>query len=405
MKKIVTIASVAALVLSLVAGTEAEAAKKPALSKKKMSITVGKSKILKLKDTKKSAKWSVVSGKKRVALKNKKKASVKIVAKTAGKAKVQAKVGKKKLVCQITVKAKAAPTSTPTPAPTPANKPQVTAKPVTKVSQDEQSLKTFIASQKAKGATVSEDIYNTPEEYTWDLSGEEGKLINITWKEKNLQGDISFSAFKNLESLEIWSSCEVTSVDVTGNTNLKKLEITDTAITALDVSKNVELQDLSCNFNYLWSLDVTNNAKLRILDCSSNLIDELDVSKNKELESLDCYSNGLQELDLTNNVKIWDLSCGSNGFETLDVSMLPELVYLTLEGSKNITTLDISKNHKLVSITCTACHNLATLILNPEIVKIDIEDTAITEIDASNCLATPFVYGKEEDEYTLIPPQ
>lgn len=86
--------------------TKAEAAAaKPTLSKKKLTVQVGKTKTLKLKNNKKKTKWTIVSGKGKVALKNKKKNSVKIVGKKKGTAKVQVKVGKKKYTCKITIQA------------------------------------------------------------------------------------------------------------------------------------------------------------------------------------------------------------------------------------------------------------------------------------------------------------
>ncbi len=75
------------------------------LNKKKLSIAVGKTATLKLKGTKKRAKWTVKSGKKYIKLKAKKKASVKVYGVRKGTAKVQCKVGKKKLLCKVTVKA------------------------------------------------------------------------------------------------------------------------------------------------------------------------------------------------------------------------------------------------------------------------------------------------------------
>ena len=54
--------------------TSADAAKKKVkLSTKKLAVNVGQSKKLKLKNNKKKVKWSVVSGKKCVTLKAKKK--------------------------------------------------------------------------------------------------------------------------------------------------------------------------------------------------------------------------------------------------------------------------------------------------------------------------------------------
>ena len=80
------------------------AKKKVKLSKKSVTVTVGKTVKVKLKNNKKKVKWTVVSGKKNVKLSKKKKTGVTIHGKKAGKAKVQAKVGKKKFVCKVTVK-------------------------------------------------------------------------------------------------------------------------------------------------------------------------------------------------------------------------------------------------------------------------------------------------------------
>lgn len=108
----------AALLLGVSMPSSPAAAKKkaPKLSTKKVSISVGQKKTIKLKNGKKAV-WSIKSGKKVVSLSKKKKTSVVVKGKKAGKAVVLAKVGKKKLTCKVTVKAKK-PTATPTATPT-----------------------------------------------------------------------------------------------------------------------------------------------------------------------------------------------------------------------------------------------------------------------------------------------
>ena len=75
-----------------------------ALSTKKLNLKVSQTVTLKVKKTNKKAKWSVLSGKKNVRLSAKKKASVKVKALKAGKAKISCKLGKKKLICNVVVK-------------------------------------------------------------------------------------------------------------------------------------------------------------------------------------------------------------------------------------------------------------------------------------------------------------
>mgnify|MGYP005906183861 CR=1 FL=1 len=97
----------AALLLGVSMPSSPAAAKKkaPKLSTKKVSISVGQKKTIKLKNGKKAV-WSIKSGKKVVSFSKKKKTSVVVKGKKAGKAVVLAKVGKKKLTCKVTVKAK-----------------------------------------------------------------------------------------------------------------------------------------------------------------------------------------------------------------------------------------------------------------------------------------------------------
>ena len=51
-----------ALLLGMIPASEVSAAKKVSLSNKKLTVTKGKSKTLKVKNTKKKVKWKILSG-------------------------------------------------------------------------------------------------------------------------------------------------------------------------------------------------------------------------------------------------------------------------------------------------------------------------------------------------------
>lgn len=87
------------LVASMVMQTPIQAAKTPKLSKKSVSICIGDSAKLQMKNTKKSATWK--SKNKKIVTVNKKG---KIKAKKSGSTKVIAKVEKKNYKCEVTVK-------------------------------------------------------------------------------------------------------------------------------------------------------------------------------------------------------------------------------------------------------------------------------------------------------------
>lgn len=104
-KNLVTAVLVASMLVGSfgVTSTPVEAKSKIKLSTTRVFLSGGASKTIKIKGTKKKVKWSVVSGKKNIKLKNKKKTSVKVVGVKRGTAKVQAKLGKKKYICRVTV--------------------------------------------------------------------------------------------------------------------------------------------------------------------------------------------------------------------------------------------------------------------------------------------------------------
>ena len=104
-KQLLSVILTFALLLAAISGyTSIKAAKKVKLSAKKITVTVGKSKVISVKNYKKKVKWSITSGKKYISMSNKKKTSVKIKGKKAGKATIYAKVGKKRLTCKVTIK-------------------------------------------------------------------------------------------------------------------------------------------------------------------------------------------------------------------------------------------------------------------------------------------------------------
>ena len=95
----------AAIVLSGVPVQQTQAAGTVRLSSRKITIIVGESKTITLKNNKKKTVWKLLSGKKSIRIRNVNKNSVKIAAVKAGRAKVQVKAGKKKYTCTVMVKA------------------------------------------------------------------------------------------------------------------------------------------------------------------------------------------------------------------------------------------------------------------------------------------------------------
>ncbi len=152
MKRTLSMIMAGALILGMTA-PEADAAKKMSLSKKKVTVGIGKKTTLKVKGAKKKVKWSVKKGKKYVSLSKKKKTSVVIKGKKAGKAVVQATIGKKKLTCKVTVKKVKAPIITET---------QATMTPATTVAPVTSTAPSQTPSNTATVPTATPDATQAP---------------------------------------------------------------------------------------------------------------------------------------------------------------------------------------------------------------------------------------------------
>lgn len=170
-------------------------------------------------------------------------------------------------------------------------------------------------------------------------------------KEISVEGN-PITSFKGIEYFTALTSLEcsrtkLTSLDTSHNKKLGYLRcnyIPD--LTTLNVSQNTELKVLYCNDNALADLNLTNNSALETLECGDNELTTLDLSKNTELKYFGCFNSKLSSLDLTNNTNLEELYFCGNNFSTIDVSKNTKLKYLHLFGNQLIT-LDTSKNSNL----------------------------------------------------------
>ena len=386
--KIIALTLSLVLMLGVLSGNEAFAEKGAFLSSKKLTITKGKSKTLKVKNTKAKVKWKIVSGKKNITIRKKGKTAVMVRGKRNGTSKVQANVGRKKLFCKVIVKnAKKtispepvtpvapdpitpilpAPIVTVPPSPIFSQSPTATASPLGSHEEDVAVLKKIIAQQRAQGATVSEDL-NNDDEYKWDNNG---RLWYIFWYKKNLSGILDMSGLYALKQLTCHDN-NLSGLDVRDNQNLESLACNDNQLSSLDLSRNVNLkqlncpgnqlenlilnsanlESLSCSSNRLSSIDVSNSVNLKTLGCEDNELSSIDVSHNENLEKLVCDDNQLSSLDVSRNVNLKDLSCSHNQLSTLDVSRNANLEKLDCLQNQ-LSILDLSNNKKLSSLLCS----------------------------------------------------
>ena len=170
-------------------------------------------------------------------------------------------------------------------------------------------------------------------------------------KEISVEGN-PITSFKGIEYFTALTSLEcsrtkLTSLDTSHNKKLGYLRcnyIPD--LTTLNVSQNTELKVLYCNDNALADLNLTNNSALETLECGDNELTTLDLSKNTELKYFGCFNSKLSSLDLTNNTNLEELHFAGNNVSTLDVSKNTNLKQLRVFSNKLIS-LDTNKNNTL----------------------------------------------------------
>jgi uncharacterized protein YjdB len=186
--------------------------------------------------------------------------------------------------------------------------------------------------------------------------------------------------FTNLAVLECGYN-QLTSLDVSRNTELETLVCYANQLTSLDVSHNTKLEILSCDNNQLTSLDLSRNIKLETLYSGGNQLTSLDVSRNTELIHLDCTRNRLTSLDLSHNTKLEGLGCYSNQITSLDLSHNTVLQHLDCSRNR-LTSLDITKNTILYSL--------------------EYGDNPITSIDISNNWSLGTAIGTTKPVWPIV---
>lgn len=140
-------------------------------------------------------------------------------------------------------------------------------------------------------------------------------------------------------------------LDVSRNTALTYLVCRGNRLKDLDVSSNVSLKELVCYSNQLTNLNVGNNTALETLWCDDNQLGSLDVSRNSLLKKLSCKNAQLTDLDISQNTKLWAVNCAGNGLTNLDVGQNTEL-YLLNCAENGLTSLDVSQNIILRTLMC-----------------------------------------------------
>ena len=193
----------------------------------------------------------------------------------------------------------------------------------------------------------------------------------------NNLGITTLSGIEDFDSLEtlICNGNNLSTLDVSNNTNLKTLLCASNQLTELSVLSNTSLEDLDCSNNQISILDVSSNQLLIDLRCANNRILDIDVSQNANLTSISVSDNRISAINIGNNTGLESLFCASNQLTTLDVSANTNLK--TVDVSNNqIINLDLSNINTVVcpdpqTDPVTACQGLSSInVSNNELISL-----------------------------------
>jgi Leucine-rich repeat (LRR) protein len=155
------------------------------------------------------------------------------------------------------------------------------------------------------------------------------------------------------------------------------------------------LEHLNISFNNLTTLDLTSNTNLITLACEANGINTLNLTGLTQLEELVCKFNTIGNLDLSTNTNLRKIDCNDAGISVLDVSMLPLLVDLDCRLNF-FTELNIrnGNNANFTNFNASNNANLACIL---------VDDVAFAEANFTNVDATANFTETDYCDYTAIP--
>ena len=173
---------------------------------------------------------------------------------------------------------------------------------------------------------------------------------NMAYLECNTNPKLSslkFAANSKLEHL-MCGSCAFHTLDLSEHKLLTHLDAFRNEMTSIDISQNTKLKRLNIWDNpKLGNVSVSHLPELQYYNCANNSVTKIDVTHNPQLQELVVAWNDLKELDLSKNPRLARLNCGDNQLDELDISHNPQMYYLEAYIN-NFPSINIGNNTRLL---------------------------------------------------------
>lgn len=229
------------------------------------------------------------------------------------------------------------------------------------------------------------DIQNQWDGIVTDITGIANftNLKKLNLVEQNIPV-IDLTGLINLEECKI-HICNTLTLNSSNVPGLISLAFIFNPATSLDVSNNISLKRLNVEHNQLTSIDISNLSNLEEFQCQNNHLTTLDASGLAHLKDLRCFENQLTSINLTGLVNLQILVGNNNQIASFDFTGLGNLDTIYCSNNQ-LTTLDLSFNNivtyvgldhnNLTSVDLSGCAYLTTLYLG---------NNQLVSVDGSNC--------------------
>lgn len=195
---------------------------------------------------------------------------------------------------------------------------------------------------------------------------------------------------------------ELTSLDVSGQSNLEILSLNFVEVASLSVGALSDLTTLALYYCPVSTVSVSSNSALvdiALWDLPN--FTSLDVSANSLLERIDLISMPIPSIDISGLNNLVDISINDSctSMTTFDTSDTSALLYLTLRAIPSITTVLFHASTVLNSISLYQMTSLATIDLSSQT---DLEAIGISAIYPSLSItaSSELTYFSAEDLLT-----
>ena len=222
----------------------------------------------------------------------------------------------------------------------------------------------------------------------------------VTWIDVSRRGITTLEGIEQFPKLVglIAYSNSISSVDLSKNTELTTLSLSNNRLNGLNLSNNTKLTSLTLNDNSnLKTLALNNQTALKHLECRNNGLSTLNVSNNPLLTHLDFANNKIAgSINFNINTKLKVLDCTNNSITTLNLANNTELAVLECSNNQ-LTGLNINNNKKLSSLNCRN-NSIPSLNLdkNTNLIQILAGNNILPELNIPIAIANRLEYLEYE---------